>query len=72
MHIDDGARLWVNDQLLIDSWQDNSGDKTSTTIDLTSGQLYDIKVEYYEHSGSASVQLYWASHSQAKQIIPST
>jgi hypothetical protein len=42
----------------------------SGSIGLTAGQKYDIKLEYYEFSGGATLQLSWSSASTAKQIIP--
>lgn len=67
---DDGARLWVNGQLLIDKWVSQPATEHSGNITLTAGQSYDIKLEYYEGSGSAVAQLRWSSPSTPKQIIP--
>ncbi len=66
---DDGVKLWVNGQLLIDSWVYQSADRIAS-IDLQAGVLYDIKMEYYQATGSATAMLYWYSNSQVKQIIP--
>jgi surface antigen len=67
---DDGVRLWVNNELIIDSWQNQSRKERSGNITLEAGQLYDFKLEYYEQGGQAVSKLYWASNSQAKEIIP--
>ena len=69
---DDGARLWVNGQLIIDRWFDQGPTEWSGTIALTAGQRYTIQMDYYENAGGASAQLLWSSPSQTKQIIPST
>lgn len=66
---DDGVRLWVNGQNLIDRWQDGSG-QNQGTIALKAGKKYDIKMEYYNNSGSAIARLMWSSPSQLKQMIP--
>ena len=66
---DDGVRLWVNGQSLINRWVDQAVTEHSGTIPLTAGQWYDIKMEYYENGGDAAAQLSWSSPSQAKQII---
>jgi hypothetical protein len=58
----------VDNTLIIDSW--DYAPERSGTISLTDGQPYDIKLEFRELSGNALVKLRWASHSQAKQIIP--
>jgi hypothetical protein len=67
---DDGIRLWVDNQLVVDSWIDQGPTEHSGTIVLQAGYLYDLKVEYYENGGGALAQLYWASPSVPREIIP--
>ncbi|MDF5707960.1 MAG: PA14 domain-containing protein [Nostoc sp. S4] len=67
---DDGVRLWVNNQLLIDHFVNQSNTEYSGSINLVAGQKYDIKLEYFENTYSAVSQLSWSSTSQAKEIIP--
>lgn len=67
---DDGVKLWVNDQLLIDRWQTQSATDWTNIIALQAGVKYNIKLEYLQRGSSGSVRLYWYSPSQAKQIIP--
>ncbi len=67
---DDGARLWVNNQLIINNWVNQAMTEKSGTITLTAGQKYTIRLEYYENFGSAGVQFRWSSPSRTKQIIP--
>ena len=69
---DDGERLWVNNQLLIDQWLDHGAAESSGTITLKAQQLYNIRMEYYEHGGSASAVLSWSSPSTVKNVIPQT
>ena len=46
---DDGERLWVDNQLLIDHWVDDWDDpQTAAPVTLTAGTAYDITVEYFE------------------------
>ena len=68
---DDGIRLWVNGQQIINNWTDHGRTQNSGTIALTAGQRSDIRLEFYENAGSAIARLSWASSSQPKQIIPS-
>lgn len=76
--INDGARLWVNGQLVIDHWNQNinnwnnypADSVTGTPITLTAGQKYDIKLEFYENDYGATIKLYWSYSGQAKQIVP--
>lgn len=67
---DDGVRLWVNDQLIIDNWTRQSATTRSGQIDLVAGQRHSIRMEYFEESGGAVARLEWQSASQARQIVP--
>jgi ribosomal protein L35AE/L33A len=67
---DDGVRLWVNDQLIINNWTDHAPKEDIGTITLTAGQRYNIRMEYYERRWGAVAQLSWSSSSQTKEIIP--
>ncbi|MCW5312732.1 hypothetical protein GTQ43_02375 [Nostoc sp. KVJ3] len=67
---DDGVRLFVNGQQIINRFADQSATEASGTINLLAGQKYDIKLEYYDNTYYAVSQLAWSSTSQTKQIIP--
>ena len=70
-HVDNGVRLWVNDQQLIDGWENPAVyEYKSAPIDLVGGQRYPIMMEYHERDGTALAQLSWESPSTEKQIIP--
>ena len=72
VNADDGFRLWIDGQLIVSNWTSGAPMELSGQIALAAGQWYDLKLEYFENTGTAGVQLYWASPSQAKQIIPSS
>lgn len=67
---DDGVRVWIGGRLIIDSWKKQSGDSREGSILLKAGTPYDIKVEYYEDHGNASIGLQWKSASQKQGVIP--
>ncbi|WP_375500949.1 PA14 domain-containing protein [uncultured Nostoc sp.] len=67
---DDGVRLWVNGQQIINKFVNQSATEHSGAIALVAGQKYDIKLEYYENKYEAVSQLSWSSSSQTKEIIP--
>jgi len=69
---DDGVRLWVNGQLIIDKWIDQAATEWSGSIALTAGQRYKLKMEFYENGGYASAKLAWSSASTPKAIIPAS
>jgi hypothetical protein len=58
MTVDDGGRLWVNNQLLIDAWRDQAVRTYIGEIDLSGGTV-PIRMEYYEHTGQAVARLSW-------------
>ena len=57
--VDDGARLWVNNHLLIDTWKDQSPHTYTGDIYLPGGSI-PVKLEYYENTGGAVAKLSWA------------
>ena len=67
--VDDGVRLWVNNQLIINRWVNNAGEPTGT-IALIGGQKYAIKMEFFQNKARASARLSWSSQSQSKQVVP--
>ena len=67
---DDGVRLWINNQLIIDDWQDQSPTEMSGSIAMVGQQHYNIRMEYFEDGGGAQASLSWATPSMAKVIIP--
>jgi hypothetical protein len=67
---DDGVRLWVDDKLIVDNWTDHAPTENQGTITLAAGQLYDVRMEYYERGGGAVAKLWWSSARQTKQIVP--
>ena len=67
---DNGRRLWINNQLIIDKWIDDYGIEYSGDIQLTEGQKYNIKLEYFEAVGGANCKLEWVSEYHGKEVIP--
>lgn len=70
---DDGVRLWLDDKLLIDNWTVQAATKrTSSPVTLTAGTKYNVKMEYFENAGNASVQLRWTPPGGTESPIPTT
>jgi hypothetical protein len=56
---DDGVRISVDNNLVVDAWQDQKLPNTRTgDIFLGSGR-HTVVVEYYEHGGEASAHVWW-------------
>lgn len=56
---DDGVRLFINGEKLIDDWHDHGMLTNTHQIDLDSTKLYDVRIEFYENGGSAGIQFGW-------------
>lgn len=67
---DDGVRLWIDNQLIVDQWVPQGITESSGSIDLEQGKRYRIRMEYYEAYGLAAAELRWSSPRTPKQIIP--
>lgn len=68
---DDGVRVWVNNNLIIDQWLVQSAPVISTgTISLVAGQAVPIKVEYFRATGPGTLKLEWSSATQAREMVP--
>lgn len=55
----DGYRLYINDQLIIDQWQKLSYHTTLKNYSFEAGKKYRIKVEFYETNGNGTIKLVW-------------
>ncbi|MEL6625392.1 MAG: LamG-like jellyroll fold domain-containing protein [Bacteroidota bacterium] len=67
---DDGVRLWVNGNLIIDQWQDQSATIYSATVTLPAWSKVEIKMEYYENRGLSVAQLKWDAQGNGQEIVP--
>ncbi len=69
---DDGVRVWVNGQLMTQSWvgQGMGTEEASAPIFLEAGKNYPIIVEHYDSGGGSGMRLRWSSASVTKQVIP--
>ncbi|MDR1121564.1 MAG: T9SS type A sorting domain-containing protein [Dysgonamonadaceae bacterium] len=65
---DDGSRLWINNELLIDKW--DRAHSSQGTVSLTAGEKYDLKLEYYDRRSAASCKLEWASPLHSREVVP--
>lgn len=55
---DDGVRLWVDGNLVIDRWRDQPPTEWTGNIDLSDG-FHWVRMEYYERGGGAVARLWW-------------
>ena len=56
----DGYRVWVDDELLVDDWTPHRPSTTTTkAIHLEKGRAYALKIEYFQTVRSAEAKLVW-------------
>lgn len=70
LNSDNGRRLWVNNQLLINKWTNDWGVQYTGSIDLNAGQQYDITLEYFEVNGGAGCNMEWSGLLQTREVVP--
>jgi autotransporter-associated beta strand protein len=67
----DGALLWVDDQLLVGrTAAAATAIEMAGSIRLEAGRRYNLRLEFIEGTGDAIIRLSWSSPTQPKQIIP--
>ena len=69
---DDGVRLWVNDELVIDDWYDHGAEERTGEVTLVADTPVAVWFEYYNGGGPGSVSLAWSSAQQPEELIPET
>jgi hypothetical protein len=65
--VDDGARLWVDNSLVVDAWEDGGEREFIAEISLAKG-THELKMQYYDHIGNARIRLKWERITQQKFI----
>jgi len=55
----DGFRLYLDGALVIDNWRKQSYGNRMANVSLRPGTTHDLKLEYFESTGTARVKLVW-------------
>ncbi|RXF70608.1 glycoside hydrolase family 3 C-terminal domain-containing protein [Arcticibacter tournemirensis] len=63
---DDGYRLYINDELVINDWAPGGYRSTNYTKSLQKATSYRIRIEYYQQGGGAAVNFSWKKKGDAK------
>jgi hypothetical protein len=56
--VDDGVRIYVDDALAVNAWQDGGRREVTGDYRMSPG-YHTVRVEYYERGGDASIQVWW-------------
>jgi hypothetical protein len=67
---DDGARLFINDSLIINAWTDHSSQVDTGSANLVAGELYNIRLEFYNHGDDRVMKFRWSYQNGAYASIP--
>jgi uncharacterized repeat protein (TIGR03806 family) len=67
---DDGVRLWVDGQPIIDNWTDHAPTENQGSLFLDAATTHTLRLEYYEAAFGAQLHLSWSSASFAKTVLP--
>lgn len=57
--VDDGIRVWLNDDLIIDNWKLNDVGISESKVHMESGAFYELKVEYFNALIEGEITLLW-------------
>jgi hypothetical protein len=57
LNVDDGARVWFNGKLILDTWTVGSKTNLRSEVYVDQAGEYEIQVAYFENTGNASISL---------------
>src|SRR5262245_16772600 len=66
----DGARLWVDEQLVVDDWSVHSTHQQAGTLTLSPAGWYPVQLEHFNQGGTAVLRLDYAGPNQPPVTIP--
>lgn len=56
---DDGCRLFIDGEKIVEDWTTHAKRSFVSEVHLEAGKSYDIRIEYFQASGEAEVDLVW-------------
>ncbi len=57
--VDDGVRMWINDEKVIDAWDMHDKIFFSNIIKMTAGKSYKLKIEYFNGTREGMIDFKW-------------
>ncbi|MEK7122602.1 MAG: PA14 domain-containing protein, partial [Patescibacteria group bacterium] len=72
VRVDDGVRLWIDDELLLNEWRRVSEYMVEFRFEkrMEKGKRRPIKVEYFEFDKPAGIQLFWEKNGKPREPVP--
>lgn len=65
---DDGVRLWIGEELVIDDWKSHAPEDRQGAKDLARG-IFPIVLEHFDESGDAVLRVYWRRDSDPVRAL---
>lgn len=66
---DDGARLYLDGDLLVDTWAGGPAKTVTKDVTVEAGRAYDIRFEYFQNNREAIAKLVWSYPDFARRQI---
>jgi len=66
---DDGARLYLDNQLLVDAWTNNPTKTVTREVSLEAGRNYELRMEYFQNNREAVAKLVWSYPRLTERMI---
>jgi hypothetical protein len=70
IEVDDGGRLFLDNQLLCARWARQGQAEAAAQVRLQAYRRYALRFEYCEFWGTASARLFWSGPGIPRQVIP--
>ncbi|MDB6030306.1 MAG: hypothetical protein JWM16_644 [Verrucomicrobiales bacterium] len=67
---DDGSRLFLKNEYMVERWQQQDAGDTSMTLFLKAGERIPLRMDYFNARGPARARLSWSGPGFSKMTIP--
>lgn len=67
---DEGVRLWVGGEQVIDAWAAQRSESRTVTVAFEAGETYDVRLETRDTTGAARVRLAWSGRTTPAAVVP--
>lgn len=69
---DDGFRIWLDDQLVVDDWAVGGARFNSHRLTLREGQVLKLRIDFFQDGGGRVLRLAWRTPSQRQALAQAT
>ena len=64
---DDGFRLWLDDQLVVDDWAVGGARFKGHRMNLQAGQVLKLRIDFYQEAGGRMLRLAWRTPGELRE-----